>query len=157
MSHNPSSGGEYIDIEAEIEVLQNLFPTISRAEFYYVETGTIGAKLRYIPTSSEHDVFDVLMEYPQSYPNDPPRMWVTDPQIDPDSGMVLDFDHRNDALVNYIDRDQWDPSMNGFHAATMMKSWIASYCQWLEGEEQPERVEEALSELSLTIERYRRR
>lgn len=157
MTSSSGSGNTYVDIDDEISALQNLFPTISRSEFYHVETGTIGAKLRYIPTASEHDVFDVLMEYPRSYPLDPPRMWVTNPSIEPNYEMVIEFDHRNDARADYLHADDWDSSLNGFHAATVMKSWIARYCQWLEGDPQPETLDDTLSELSAAVRQYRNR
>lgn len=158
MTDDTYSEDIYIDISAEVDALQNLFPTISRAEFYHVETGTVGAKLQYIPTSGSIDTFDVLLEYPRSYPNVSPRMWVTDPPIDPDSRMVVRFDDRGHALVDYLDDDDWHRSMNGFHAATMMKSWIASYCQWVDGDDHSgDSLEPLVAELSSAVKHYRQR
>lgn len=153
-----TDGDIYIDIPAEVAALQNLFPTISEGDFYHVETGTVGAKLRYITTSGSIDTFDVLLEYPRPYPVVPPRMWVTDPPINPDSGMIVEFDDCGHALVDYLHADDWNRSMNGFHAATMMKSWIGAYCHWVDGNDSgDDSLEPIVEELSSTVERYRQR
>lgn len=146
----------YVDIDREIEVLSFIFPTISRSHFYHVETGTIGVKLRYEPTFSDIDAIDVLLEYPNGYPETPPRIWVTAPEIDPRSDMVVEFDHRNDARVDYLDPDDWASSMNGFHAAALMKAWVAEYCHWLSNTEPSDRsLNRIVEELTASVDSYR--
>jgi len=145
----------YVDVGTEINALQNLFPTISVSEFYHVETGTIGVKLRYELSFGDIDAVDVLLEYPYDYPVIPPRMWVTNPEIDPESGMVIEYDHRNDARADYIDVNQWDSSMNGFHAAAMMKEWVAEYCHWVSGTEtHQDSLEELVGDLADSVDSY---
>ena len=143
-----------IHINSEINELRQIFPDISRSNFYYLDNGNIGAEVSFVPSDCAVNEFEVLIEYVPQYPGVPPRIWVTDPEIDPESGIVAGFDEYGSAQAKYDAPFDWSSEYTGYDAAKMMQSWIKHYCAYLEDRE-AEGLDNYLSRVQDEVERLR--
>lgn len=111
-----------IHINSEINELRQIFPDISRSDFYYLDNGNIGAEVSFVPSDCDVNEFEFLIEYVPQYPGVPPRIWVTDPEIDPESGIVAVFDEYGSAQAKYGAPFDWSSEYTGYDVAKMMQS-----------------------------------
>ena len=124
-----------INVDAEVDELRRLFPDVSRTDFYHLDNDNIGVEVSYVPSDCAIAEFEVLIEYVPQYPGVPPRLWVTDPEIDPGSGLVTGFDEYGNAQAKYAAPYEWSSEYTAYDAARMMKSWIKHYCAYLDDDE----------------------
>lgn len=122
------SDSSLIDIDKEVHELKGVFPQISKSDFYHLDNGNIGAEVSFIPSDCTIDEFEVLIEYTPKYPTYPPRMWVTNIEIDDSSEFVVQYDEYGNSEINYAAPYEWTPALTGYDAAQMMQSWIKHYC-----------------------------
>lgn len=120
-----------INLDDEITELRGVFPELSRSDVYKLDNGNIGVEVSYAP-NRYRETFDVLLEYPPSYPNKPPKAWVQNPSIDPNTEHVWGKDDHENVMICFIDPAEWTPDLTGYDAAIMVKTWIYAYCNWLE-------------------------
>lgn len=121
----------HIDIGKEVTELQGVFPNISRSDFYQLDNGNEGVAVSYDPVQYQ-ETFEVLIEYTPSYPDMPPKAWVQDPTIHPESPHVWGQDDYGDVMICYIDPDDWRPDLTSYDAAIMIQTWVFAYCNWIE-------------------------
>lgn len=123
----------HIDIEHEVEQIRGIIRGVTRRDFYELDNGNIGV-IVYFDPRGEHPEFEVLIEYPPSYPNKPPNAWVLDPTIDSNSPHIWTREN-GDAKICFIKPRRWESEWTSYDAAAMIKSWIFAYCTWQENGE----------------------
>lgn len=121
------SASLYIDIDTEIGTLQEIAPSISRKNFHFLDNSNIGVEIVFVYSQDTTEEFKVLIEYPESYPDQPPNMWITSPDIDATSVLIAESDEFGNVKADYIAPQDWDPSYNSGDAARLMQTWITHY------------------------------
>lgn len=119
-----------IDIDKEITELRGFFDNISRDNFFTLDDGNVATVVEYETEFLVPD-FEVIIEYPPSYPNKPPNAYVVDPEID--SGCPHIWSHDSDtgvAKICFIKPSKWRSWYTSYEAAAMIKSWVYAYCNW---------------------------
>jgi len=88
-----SNGSLPLNMNEEIRALSTLFDGISRSDFWVLDNGNVGVELSMVPTSDAVDRFEILVEYDDSFPEYPPRVWVQKPDLSSDDEAVVEVDH----------------------------------------------------------------
>lgn len=123
---------EHVDIDQEVTELERVFDDVASEDFVWLENGNVGIEVTYATTDCSVDEFTALIEYIEQYPSLPPRIWVTDPPVDPESNMVHGFDQRGHAQAAYVDLHTWNEQLTGGDAALIMTEWVKHYCAYLD-------------------------
>lgn len=119
-----------INVDKEITELRGFFPDISRGDFGKMDNGNIVTVVEYETEFLVPD-FEVLIEYPPSYPSKPPNAYVIEPEIDPDCPHIWDREPDTGvAKICFIKPSKWRSYYTSYEAAGMIKSWIYAYCNW---------------------------
>jgi hypothetical protein len=119
-----------LDVEKEVHELRGVFPELGRGDFYRLDNGNIGVLVYYRPDSYTAGEFEVLMEFVEEYPTNPPQAWVLEPEIDRGCPHAYRYDDQGNALLDYIDPSKWESWYTSYDAAVMIRTWISAYCNW---------------------------
>ena len=119
-----------LDVEKEANELRGVFPELDRGDFYKLDNGNVGVLVYYCLGDYAVDEFEVLIEFVEEYPADPPRAWVLEPEIDRSCPHVFRFDEQSNALLSYVDPSRWESWYTSYDAALMIRTWISAYCNW---------------------------
>jgi ubiquitin-protein ligase len=138
-----------IDISEQLHELQGVFPEATRDDFYELDNGNIAVAVKYHTEDYTKPNFDVLIEFPQNFPQGPPEVWVIEPEIKEGTGHVWGRDQHGHAKICYIKPDKWSPNYTVYDTALMAKTWFYAYCNWLDSgdwdwEEAPHSLSEGL-------------
>lgn len=119
-------------VERELHELKGVFPKLSRKDFYRLDNGNICVQVKFATTGPYSlGVFDVLIEFPHSYPNSPPRAWIQKPKIHPKTHHVHRRDEYGHTEICYLrPRKDWHFTYTAYDAAIMIQTWIWAYCKW---------------------------
>jgi hypothetical protein len=118
-----------LNVDEEIRALSTMFDGISRSDFWILDNGNVGTELSMVPTSDAVDAFEVLIEYDDSFPEYPPRVWVQKPDLSSDDESVVEIDHYGDARIQYIDPHTWAEQKNTEIALEYLAGWATAYCK----------------------------
>lgn len=118
-----------LNLNEEIRAISTMFDGISKSDFSVLDNENIGVELSIVPTSDVVDKFDILIEYDDSFPEYPPRVWVQSPDISSDDEAVVEVDQYGDARIQYIDPDIWAQHQNTEIALEYLAGWATAYCK----------------------------
>lgn len=118
-----------LNIDEEARALSTMFDNISRTDFWVLDNGNIGVELSMVPTSDAVDRFDILLEYDNSFPDYPPRVWVQKPDLSSDDEAVVEVDHYGDARVQYMEPHVWAQQKSTKLALEHLAGWATAYCK----------------------------
>ena len=121
-----------LDVNKEVRELRGVFPNLTRSDFWELENGNTGVDVKYKTDSVFEDNFDILIEFPRSYPDSAPIAWVESPKIREDCEHIYSIDSEGNAKICYIEPDNWYPWYTSYDAAVMIKSWVYAYCNWVD-------------------------
>jgi hypothetical protein len=122
----------HIDIDEEVYELGGVFPSIGRSDFFELDNGNVGAVVYYQPDDRSCPEFEVLIEFPQGYPDKPPSAWVMDPDIDSGTPHTWGTDSDGNMKICYIKPSRWSSDLTSYDSAAMIKTWIFAYCNYRE-------------------------
>jgi len=118
-----------LNVNEEIRALSTMFDGISKSDFWVLDNGNIGVELSLVPTSDAVDSFEILLEYDDSFPEYPPRVWVQSPDLSSDDEAVVEVDYHGDARIEYIDPHTWAQQQNTEIALEHLAEWATAYCK----------------------------
>lgn len=118
-----------LNVDEEIRALSTMFGGISRSDFWILDNGNVGVELSMVPTSDAVDAFEILVEYDDTFPEYPPRVWVQKPELGSDDEAVVEVDHYGDARIQYIDPHTWAEQKSTEIALEYLAGWATAYCK----------------------------
>ena len=121
-----------MNVSEEVYELRGVFPDVTRSDFYELNNGNVGVLVDYSIEDHSIDRFVVLIEYIEEYPSEPPRAWISEPEIEQSCPHIMGFDENGHAQISYADPNSWDSNYTSFDAAVMIKWWVYAYCNWVE-------------------------
>lgn len=118
--------------DVESRNLQQMFPDLKRRDFRRLKNGNWCVNVRFATKGKfACGVFDVLLEFPASYPSVPPMAWVQKPLIPKKTPHVYKHDNLNHANICYLrPKKDWHFHYTSFEASTIIETWIVAYCKW---------------------------
>ena len=120
----------HINLDEEIYELQGVFQSIGKSDFFELNNGNVGAVVYYRPDDYSFPEFEILIEFPQGYPDKPPNAWVMEPNIESGTPHVWKRDENGNTKICYIKPARWSSDLTSYDAAVMIQTWVYAYCHY---------------------------
>lgn len=122
-----TTDSESIDINfsREAKRLSEAFRPTFTSDFFRLDNGNIGVPFIIYPDEGELECIECILEYTETYPEDPPDLWVVEPPIPDTYEQAVETDDHGDTRIDYIQDRYWGVRTQS--ALEYIRKWALDY------------------------------